>query len=63
MLRADFYNVFNHANLGNPLETALMHPEFGIARWGRRGRASGSPLDVPLSESARQIQIMLRLEF
>ncbi len=70
-LRADLYNALNHANLGNPLNTTLPHPqfqspndsEFAVARYGRRGRAAGVPLLVPLTETARQIQLMLRFEF
>ncbi|MEB2361235.1 MAG: TonB-dependent receptor [Bryobacterales bacterium] len=70
-LRADLYNALNHANLGNPLNATLPHPqfqspndsEFAVARYGRRGRVAGVPLLVPLTETARQIQLLLRLEF
>jgi hypothetical protein len=61
-VRADAYNLFNHANLGNP-QTFLGSPNFGVAQYGRTEAASGFPLLQPLSESARQIQIMLQVHF
>lgn len=60
--RADAFNVLNHANLGNP-DTLLTSPTFGIAQYGRQGRASGFPAILPLAEAARQFQLSLRLEF
>jgi hypothetical protein len=60
--RADFYNVLNHANLNNP-SSFLGSPDFGIAQFGRQEINNGFPLLVPLNESARQVQILLRLEF
>jgi hypothetical protein len=60
--RADAFNLLNHANLGNP-DTVLTSPTFGIAQYGRQGRASGFPAVSPLSESARQFQMSVRLEF
>jgi hypothetical protein len=60
--RADFYNALNHANLNNPT-SFLGDPQFGIALYGRSEVGNGFPLSAPLSETARQIQILLRLEF
>jgi hypothetical protein len=61
-LRADFYNVFNHANLNNP-NSLLGSPDFGTALYGRTEASQGFPLLAPLSESGRQIQLFVRLEF
>jgi hypothetical protein len=60
--RADAFNVLNHANLGNP-DTVLSSSTFGIAQYGRTGRASGFPAVVPLAEAARQFQMSVRVEF
>ncbi len=60
--RADAFNLLNHANLGNP-DTALSSPTFGVAQYGRQGRASGFPAVTPLAESARQFQMSVRVEF
>ncbi len=46
-LRADAFNLLNHANLGNP-ETLLTSPNFGVAQYGRVGRSSGFPAVLPL---------------
>ena len=61
-VRADFYNLLNHANLGNP-NANLGQPEFGVAQYGRTEAAGGFPLLEPLSESARQIQLTLQIHF
>jgi hypothetical protein len=61
-LRADAFNVLNHANLGQP-DSQMTSPTFGEALYGRMGQNSGFPSLVPLSETARQIQVLLRLEF
>jgi hypothetical protein len=61
-LRADAYNVLNHANLNNP-DSMLGSPTFGLAQFGRTETASGFPLLQPLHESARIVQILLRLDF
>jgi Carboxypeptidase regulatory-like domain/TonB-dependent Receptor Plug Domain/TonB dependent receptor len=61
-LRADFYNVLNHANLNNPA-SLYGAPDFGVALYGRREMNNGFPLLAPLNETARQIQVLLRLEF
>ncbi len=61
-LRADFYNVLNHANLNNP-QTYLTGPHFGQALYGREEKNSGFPLLAPLNETSRQVQLFLRFEF
>ena len=61
-LRADAFNVLNHANLNNP-DAFIGSQTFGVATYGRRGVASGFPAVTPFNETARQIQLMLRLEF
>jgi hypothetical protein len=61
-LRADAFNAFNHANLNNP-QTALGGPRFGQALYGRMETNSGFPGLAPLNETARRIQLLLRLEF
>jgi hypothetical protein len=61
-LRADFYNAFNHANLNNP-NSQLGSPDFGTALYGRTEASQGFPLLAPLSESGRQIQLFVRMEF
>ncbi len=60
--RADAFNVLNHANLNNP-DNLYGSPTFGIATYGRQGASSGFPAVAPLNETARQIQILVRLEF
>jgi hypothetical protein len=68
ILRADIYNLLNHANLDNPesrlyCEDSLGPGCFGLARYGRREAAPAFPAQKPLVESARRIQLMLRFEF
>jgi len=60
--RADVFNVLNHANLNNP-DSLLSSPTFGLARFGRRGADTGFPALQPFNETARQFQLILRLEF
>lgn len=62
VLRADFFNVLNHANLGQP-DSAMTSPTFGIAQYGRIGTDSGFPALMPFVETARQVQILIRLQF
>jgi hypothetical protein len=62
VVRADFFNLLNHANLGAP-NSVLNHPQFGLARYGRTGLSTGFPASVPFQETARRIQLMLRFEF
>jgi hypothetical protein len=61
-IRADAFNVLNHANLNNP-DNLIGDPNFGVETYGRNGTASGFPATAPLNETARQFQLMLRLEF
>ena len=61
-VRADAYNVLNHANLGNP-DARLNDPEFGVATYGREGYQSGFPAVAPLNETPREIQMSVRLVF
>lgn len=61
-LRADAFNVLNHANLGNP-DGTLGDKNFGIATYGRQGAPSGFPALAPLNDAARQFQMLMRLEF
>jgi hypothetical protein len=64
-IRADAFNLLNHANLNNPV-TILGTPEpnpFGSALYGRQGFDPGFPTSAPLNDAPRQIQIMVRLEF
>ncbi len=60
--RADAFNFLNHANLNNP-DALLGSPTFGHARYGRQGRESGFPALTPFTETARQVQLLLRVEF
>ena len=62
-LRADAFNVLNHANLNNPSSNLGIPSTFGQALVGRQGLASGFPAIFPLNETARQIQMLLRMEW
>ena len=60
--RADAFNFLNHANLNQPgsiLETSGQ----GVATYGRVGTSTGFPASTPFTETARQIQLQLRLSF
>ncbi len=61
-IRADAFNILNHANLNNP-DNTITDPAFGLETYGRQGTASGFPGVSPVNETARQIQMLLRLEF
>jgi hypothetical protein len=61
-IRADAYNVLNHANLGNP-DAQLNDPTFGVATYGRQGYPSGFPAVAPLNETPREIQLSVKVEF
>jgi hypothetical protein len=64
VVRADFFNVFNHANLNNPDNAFVgVGDSFAVARYGRSERNTGFPLLTPLAESPRTIQMMVRFEF
>jgi len=62
-LRADAFNFLNHANLNNPDPLLGDTGTFGTALFGRQGRQSGFPAVSPLNETARQLQMLLRIEF
>ena len=61
-LRGEFFNAFNHANLGAP-DTRLNSATFGQAAYGRKGASSGSVGTSPLNEFPRRVQLVLRLSF
>jgi hypothetical protein len=61
-IRADAFNILNHANLNNP-NSLVGSADFGLATYGRQGTASGFPAVSPVNETARQVQMLLRLEF
>jgi hypothetical protein len=65
VVRADAFNVLNHANLNNPYNIfpPSIDPLFGVATYGRLGLQPGFPALTPFNETARQVQLMLRLEF
>jgi hypothetical protein len=60
VFRADAFNVLNHANLGLP-DSYLASPTFGIAQFGAAQK--GAPAVLPLTETSRQIHLMLRIRF
>jgi hypothetical protein len=62
VIRADAYNFLNHANLGNP-QAGLGAARFGQALFGRIEKNSGFPGLAPLNETARIVQLIVRLEF
>jgi len=62
VVRADAFNLLNHANLNNP-SSELLSPDFGVATYGRQGTQSGFPAVTPFNETARQIQLMVRVDF
>ncbi len=61
-LRADAFNLLNHANLNNP-DNLFGSATFGLETYGRQGKASGFPAVAPLNETARQVQISFRVHF
>jgi hypothetical protein len=63
MVRADAFNVLNHANLNNPYPYFLGTSGFGAAYFGRIESSNGFPLEQPLSETARYVQLMVRFRF
>lgn len=61
-VRADGFNILNHANLNNP-DNLLGSPDFGLATYGREGTPSGFPAVSPVNETARQFQVLVRVQF
>lgn len=62
-LRADAFNVLNHANLNNPI-TLCCSSNFGFASYGRQSSDNtGFPATTPLQETPRMIQLVVRVEF
>ena len=57
--RADFFNAFNHANLGNP--SFDVANEFGVERYNRLGAPGEFPATAPLAQGARSIFLGVRL--
>jgi hypothetical protein len=64
-LRADVFNILNHANLDRP--ESFFDPasrgSFGVATYGRRGAPAGFPALTPFAETGRQVQLVLKAEF
>jgi Carboxypeptidase regulatory-like domain/TonB-dependent Receptor Plug Domain/TonB dependent receptor len=60
--RADFFNVFNHVNLGNP-DSFLSSRTFGRALYGRTSLFTGSLVAAPVQESPRTIQLQVKYSF
>ena len=62
VLRADAFNFLNPPNL-NPPGNIPGSPNFGIALFGTPPPTTGFPSVVPLAPAARNIQLMLRVNF
>jgi len=62
-VRADAFNFLNHANLNNPASDYGARTNFGTELYGRQELPSGFPSIFPLNETARQVQLMLRVEW
>jgi len=60
--RADFFNLFNHANLSNP-DNSIASPTFGLATYGRQGFSGSLPIVAPIAEQPRRIQFAVRFLF
>jgi hypothetical protein len=61
-LRADAFNVLNHANL-NPPGNIPGNSGYGVAQFGTPPNVSGFPPLIPLTSAARRIQLSLRITF
>ena len=62
-IRADAFNILNHANLNQPAQDLTSPESFGVALFGRRLRDIGLPSLLPLRETSRQVQLLYRIEF
>ena len=65
--RAEFYNLFNHANLSVPYTeyldfTGSLNPKFGQAYYGLN-RTYSRFGDLPLENPSRRIQFGFRIQF
>jgi hypothetical protein len=61
-VRAELFNIFNHANLDNP-DNLIQSPFFGEALFGRAGFGSAVPSVSPLDERPRRVQVVLKVSF
>ena len=61
MVRADAFNLFNHANLNPPGNTPGAN--YGVAQFGTPPATAGFPSTVPLTSTARRIQLSVRVTF
>jgi hypothetical protein len=59
--RAEFYNLFNHANLSVPI-SQYGDPQFGQAFYGLN-RSYSRFGDLPLENPSRRIQLAIRIWF
>jgi hypothetical protein len=68
-IRADAFNVFNHANLGAPNNLCVPNSNrvcssgFGTAYFGVAPQTTGFAALAPLTAQQRQIQLQVRLYF
>jgi hypothetical protein len=60
--RAEFFNILNHANLGNP-DNAIGSDLFGLSTFGRQGFSGSLPSVSPLNEQPRRVQFGLKFIF
>jgi hypothetical protein len=60
--RAEFFNLFNHTNLNNPVPF-LELSEFGEATFERQGFGSSQYSASPLNEQPRRVQFALKVFF
>ena len=62
VLRADAFNVLNHANLGTPsADVSNKGQPFGAAYYGSTGQTASFPSVLPIAETARQVQLLFRV--
>lgn len=62
-IRADLFNILNHANLGNPQIAQTGFGTFGQAFYGMYAAPPGSVSVVPLDEVPRRIELQVRVYF
>ena len=65
VLRADMFNILNHANLNTPYPVYIPGDTstFGLATYGLNAIAPTFPTPLPLGETPRQIELSVRLRF